>query len=80
MKKTMKGQLWGVEYSEYSKQKGMYPFHVDTLDRLVKQGFEDMISNGRGENKWCLVFCGSEHQCHAFTSEMTKKLGVKIGG
>jgi hypothetical protein len=56
-------QIYCVEYSECSNQHGMFPFHTCTVGEAIRSNIEDMYHNNRRENKWQIVFIGSQREC-----------------
>jgi hypothetical protein len=70
--------LWGIEYSWYSENNGMYPLHIDYLHRIVLANMNDFWSNRRGDNKWQIICIGTYEECSkiidALHSEYERRL------
>lgn len=56
-------ELYTLEYSRYSEQNKMSPWHIDTLDRTLKKNMEDCITGRTGKNVWMVIMVGTHQQC-----------------
>jgi len=63
-------ELWCLEHSQYSEDRGMYPFHVCLFDEAVRTNVQDYHHNNRGENKWQVIFTGSPDECTQLCNEL----------
>ena len=52
-----------LEFSQYSKDREMYPYHVMELDQAIRDNMQDSLYNNRGSNKWQIIFIGSIEHC-----------------
>ena len=57
--------LYALEFSQYSDDADMYPFNIDTVERILRKNVRDMYHNNQGDNKWQIVFVGSHSDCVA---------------
>lgn len=67
------GGLYSLEHSQYSEDKGSFPYHVGPLDNAIKHNLIDWEHNSRGENKWQIVFIGTMLDCHDAMNALIKR-------
>lgn len=65
-------ELYCLEYSEYSSHHG-YPWHIGTLFDATENNLQDFYWNNRQENKWQIVFVGSQNDCSLELDDLVKK-------
>jgi hypothetical protein len=74
----MTQELYSVEYSQYSEDNDMYPWHITPVHQALNDNVKDFLHNTRKLNKWQIVFIGSWEACHARIDELIRaKKGLK---
>lgn len=56
-------ESYALEYSQYSADKGLFPFHYGPLGDALRHNLIDFWTNQRGANKWQIIFIGSPADC-----------------
>lgn len=64
--------FYTIEYSQYSNDNGMYPFHVGTLKKALEDNLRDYYHHNRQENKWQIIYTGSYEDCHRELAKLQK--------
>jgi len=54
---------YAVEFSQWSQDQEKYPWHIGLLCDALMNNVEDYYHNNRQENKWQIVFIGSQDEC-----------------
>lgn len=66
--------FYALEYSQYSMDNDMYPFHIDTLSKAIKGNLADCLCNNRKENKWQIIYIGTEEGCYKMLETVKQRL------
>lgn len=53
------GGYFALEYSQYSDERGLCPFHISPLTDAVSANLSDFFNNDRADNKWQVVYIGA---------------------
>lgn len=70
--------IWALEHSQYSEDKGAYPYHVSPLKEAIEGNLQDCHHNNRGANKWQIVFIGPDREsCHKALEQLDRLRGEK---
>lgn len=65
-------ELWALEHSQYSEDKGMYPWHIGPLLSALESNLVDCQHNHRGANKWQIVYIGPDFEsCHEVLEQLS---------
>lgn len=65
--------LYAIEYSQYSNDNDMYPFHIGTLKKAIEDNLVDYYHNNRQENKWQIIYIGGFEDCHLKLAALQKE-------
>jgi hypothetical protein len=66
-------EIFSLEHSQYSEDKGMFPFHTTFLFDAIEANNQDFYYNNREENKWQIIFIGSMKECNKYMNQIVKK-------
>jgi hypothetical protein len=64
--------VYSLEHSQYSEDVGMFPFHIGPLGSALRDNLQDCHYNNRKENKWQMLFIGSQEDCHKVMERLIK--------
>lgn len=68
-------QIYSIEYSQWSMDHNLFPWHWTTLEDAIHKNRIDMVHNNRGNNKWQIVFIGSLDACINELERLVDKFG-----
>lgn len=71
-------ELWTLEHSQYSEDNKLFPFHVQTLKETVEDNMRDYLHNNRGQNKWQVIFVGTQEQCSRLCDELVRRKSIPL--
>lgn len=64
--------VYSLEHSQYSEDVRMFPFHIGPLGSALRDNLQDYRYNNRKENKWQMLFIGSQEDCHKVMDELIR--------
>lgn len=63
LKSIIHEDIYSLEHSQYSEDKGMFPFHIGPLYDAIEHNMTDYHYNNRQRNKWQIIFIGTMGDC-----------------